>query len=216
MTAFHPISPLRALEIVEAAGIPDGRRIIADYAAAELLKSYAQVRETIEVGGGRSCVRGAAIPVEIWQRIIRDGVTDDVWPGGTVRLVGSDLIGGAPAVNITAIGFKLDDLQRMINQHRGHTKKRPSSAKAETSPTPDSDEDPTPAPVSARRRKAPDLSGLHAGALHLDVEQTKAALSIKHTTFYKLLKTGQLERAKGTIGTRITVASVRRYAGLDD
>lgn len=216
MTSFHPIAPRKALEIVEAAGIPDGRRIIADYAAAELLKSYAQVRETIEVGGGRSCVRGAAIPVEIWQRIIRDGVTDDVWPGGTVRLVGSDLIGGAPAVNITAIGFKLDDLQRMIDQYRGHTQKRQAVSQATVAVAPASDEDPILAADTTRRRKAPDLSALHAGALHLDVEQTKAALSIGRTTLYKLLDAGKLERAEGTAGTRITVASVRRYAGLVD
>jgi len=58
LTAFSPIPPMKAVEFVEAAGIADGRRLIADRAAAGLVKSYALVIETLEADGKRAQVRG--------------------------------------------------------------------------------------------------------------------------------------------------------------
>ena len=59
MIAIHPITPLKAVELVESAGIPDGRRVISDNAAAGLVKSYARVIETREVSGAKVRVLGA-------------------------------------------------------------------------------------------------------------------------------------------------------------
>lgn len=214
MTAFHPLVPAKAVELLEAAGIPHAARLIRDHAAAGLVKSYAMVVETIQVSGATTCVRGAAVPVDLWRRIIAEGGDEDVWTGGTVRLAPGDLVGGVPAVNITGIGFNGADLQRLIDQHRGVASKRPMRPKVTASETVSLGDDPAPMPSPARKRREPDLSALHSGALHLTVEQTKAALSIGHTTFYKLLNAGDLERAPSKAGTRITAESVRRYAGI--
>lgn len=216
MTAFHPLVPSKAIEMIEAVGIPHAQRLIRDHAAAGLVKSYAMLVETTDVSGKPACVRGAAVPVDIWRRIVAERADEDVWTGGTVRLAPGDLIGSAPSVSITGIGFNGADLQRLINQHRGVPSKRPTRVKATASPPPPSEDERTVAPEPARQRKAADLSPLLSGALHLTVEQTKAALSIGHTTFYKLLNAGDLERAPSKAGTRITTTSVRRYAGLAD
>ena len=44
-----------------------------------------------------------------------EGRDADVWNGGTARLSGAELVGGKPAVTITAIGFDPGDLARMID-----------------------------------------------------------------------------------------------------
>jgi len=91
LTAFSPIPPMKAVEFVEAAGIADGRRLIADRAAAGLVKSYALVIETLEADGKRAQVRGVTVPTDLWLRIILEGVAEDVWTGGTVRLAAAEL-----------------------------------------------------------------------------------------------------------------------------
>jgi hypothetical protein len=63
LTAFAPIAPLRAVKYLEAAGLPDGRLLITDYAAAGLLKSYALRLETVQPSGEQDDKRGAAVPL---------------------------------------------------------------------------------------------------------------------------------------------------------
>lgn len=208
--------PAKSIELIEAAGIPHAAYLLRDHAAAGLVKSYAMVVGTSQVSGGTTCVRGAALPVEMWRRIIAEGVDEDVWTGGTVRLAPAYLVGGVPAVNITGIGFNGADLQRLVDQHRGVTSKRLAPTKVKAPDPVFVVDEPAPAPSPTRTRRTADLSALHSGALHLTVEQTKAALSIGHTTFYKLLNAGNLERAPSKAGTRVTAKSVRAYAGLID
>jgi hypothetical protein len=127
VTAFYPISPLKAVEMVEAAGVPCGKRFVAGYTAAGLVRSYSESIETVEVDGRAHCVRGAAVPQDLWQRIVREGVVEDVWTGGTVRLAAAELIGGVPEVRITGIGFSESHLQRAVDRFRGgsSTARRP-------------------------------------------------------------------------------------------
>lgn len=119
LSAFHPISPLRSVELVEAAGVPNGRRLIADFAAAGLIKSYALTIETIEAAGGTSTVRDSALAPALWQRIIHEDVVDDVWTGGTVRLRPTQPGDGEPEVRITGIRFNEKSLQRLVDHHCG-------------------------------------------------------------------------------------------------
>lgn len=213
MTAFRPFPPRKAIEMVEAAGIPHAKRLIRDQAAAAMVRSYAMKIETIDHTGKSQCYRGYAVTSELWQRIVTEGVDDDVWIGGTVRLAAADFIGGVPAVNITEIGLNEADLRAMIERHGGVASAQAAKPVRGIAPPIVKHA----APVKpAKVRKTPDLSSLHSGALHLTVEQVKAALSIGHTSFYKLLNAGDLERAPSKAGTRITTASVRRYAGLAD
>lgn len=212
MTAFHPISPLRALELVEAAGIAHAARLIRDHAAAEMVKSYARVRETWDPRGNKHAVRDAAIPADLWQRMIRQGVDEEVWAGGTVRLPGDDMIGGAPTVHVTGVGFKADDLHRMINDHLGTPREadQPVAIAAKDEPFTNGA-----APLLKPKRQ-PDPALLSPGKLLFTIGEAGAALGYGRTKVNDLLKAGKLRRAENADGVRITGASVRALAGIAD
>lgn len=216
MTQFRSVAPLRAIAIIEAAGIPNARRIIPDHAAAGLVKSYAAVLETIESGGAPARTLGGTIPGHVWKRIIGEGAADDVWTGGTVRLAGSGLIGGNPAVNATAITFHGGDLQRMADRYRDH----PEPARAKAPPPPEKDplhRAEEPEPPRTKQQKKPNPDAIPPGALLATIQQAQDALGISsRTTIYNLIRDGRLKRAENVAGTRITVASIRAYAGLVD
>ena len=217
MTTHYQLVPLKAVEAVDAAGIPHAQRLIRDCAAAGILKSYAERIETLSVLGEATVVRGGVIPTILWRRIVREGADDDIWTGGTVRLDTDGMLGGAPSVEITGIGFKSADVQRLIAKHRGDVLHSQTLAKGTSSTLPrENTVEMTTLAAPKRQRLAPDLTALHSGALLLTVGQAKAALAIGHTKFYELLKAGQLERAPGEGRTRVKAASVRRIAGITD
>lgn len=206
MTKFRPIIARDAVCIVEAAGLPDGRRILADFAAAGLTKAYAQSIETIEVAGTTTCVRGSAIPADLWKRIIREGVVDDVWTGGTVRLQSSGLIGGLPEVLITSIGYNADHVERVADQHGGDRAKRAPSLSDVTV----ADEPDAPAPQSVNT--SPDVTAIPDGALLVTVKQACAALGLGRTKVNELMQSGMLVRVKIDGATRIDADSIRMFA----
>ncbi len=216
MTAFHPLPPHKAIDLMAAAGMPHTARLLRDYAAAGLVKSYALLVETIEVDGRQSIVRGGAVPTDLWQRMIRDGVDDDVWTGGTVRLASADLIWGLPAINITGIGFNPGDVERLVAQHRCE---QPKAKRAvATLPPPRSLDQPaanaaTPAPP--RPRRAADASVLTPGKLLVTIAEAGAALGCGRTKVNELMNAGRLERRDIDGGVRITVESVRAVAGIE-
>lgn len=214
MTAHNPITAGQALAMVEAVGVTDARRLIADQAAADLLKSYAMVIQMEEAGRRSPAMRGAVISPELWRRIIREDCVNEVWDGGTVRLQAAELIGGAPAVEITDISFHEGGLQRLIDRRRGMYRNTSPRKNVAATPIFTLHEEEQSEPPSNHPSAGPDLSALHSGALHLTRLQTMAALSISKTSFYKLLNAGDLERAPSKAGTRVTTASVRKYAGL--
>lgn len=207
MTAFHPLVPSKAIEMIEAAGIPHAQRLIRDHAAAGLVKSYAMLIETTEVSGATTCIRGAAMSIDLWRRIVTEDADEDVWTGGTVRLAPSGLIGGVPAVNITGVGFNGSDLQRLIDQHCGGTSKgkRPQLVGAQS----DDDADvPAPAIPKPTRRQA-DLLAIPPGALAVTVNQAMAALGLGRTKVNDLMVRGTLVRVKIDTRTLITTESIR-------
>lgn len=168
---------------------------------------------TIDARGGRACVRGGAIAPDAWERMISEGVDRDVWDGGTVRLSGSDLVGGVPALHVTGVAFHTDDIESLAKQQRP-TGGRTPATRATVAQAPATINDVEEAVVAKpeRQRQAPDLSVLHSGALLLTVKQTEAALARGRTWIYDRIKEGKLEQPEGD--SRITAASVRRCAGL--
>lgn len=207
LTAFVPISPMKAIELVENAGILNARRVISDNAAAGLVKSYARVIETEPVAGGKDRLLGAAVPVDLWQRIIREGVVEDVWTGGTVRLAAGDLIGGAPAVDITGIGFAEKHLHETIEHHRGHVSATPRPKKPACEPA---EEIAGPLSEPAAERHVPDPSAIPAGALLCTIKQAMAALGMGRTKVNEMVADGRLVRVKIDGAARIEVASIQR------
>lgn len=214
MTAFVPATAVKAIETLEAAGVPDPRRLLADYAAAGLVRSYAMVIQTIEVDGSKlPSVLGCAVPTDLWQRVISEGAAADVWTGGTVRLRPAGLVGGAPAVHITGIGFHEGDLDRLIDHHRGHTAR--AERLAQRAPRSAADEVvPEQEPAGPKRHRKPDPAAIPPGAIFATVAQAEAALGFGRTKINEMMNDGRLVRHKIDGATRITVASLQALVGI--
>lgn len=212
MNAFSPITPRKAVELVEAAGIEHARRIVADFAAAGLVKSYALVIERIEPGGASAIVRGATISPELWQRIVSN---DADWSSGTVRLAGSDLVGGEPAAIITGITFKPDSIDWLIDHNAGvpRVRRRQQQVGAAPSVTACS-APPTAAPDSKPEppgRPHPNSGAIPSGALFATIDQAMKALGVSRGTINNLINNGKLARVHIGRAARIEVASIRAF-----
>ncbi len=72
MTDTYAMAPKQALVVIEATGVEDLARLIADHAAAGLVRSYAQVQQTIAATGERSVVRGGRVQPAVWERWASD------------------------------------------------------------------------------------------------------------------------------------------------
>lgn len=198
MTAFQPLSASAAIGLVEAAGIQDARQMIADFAAAGLLKTYALAIETVEEGGQRSTIRGSAIPAELWHRIVDEGRLDDAWRGGMVRLTA-----GQPQVAITGISFSEKHVERLVEQ------RRPALATASirrAEPAPVSE---VPEQRTRNRKPVPAASGIPDAAELVTVDQAMAALGLGRTKINELMGEGSLTRVKIGRRTLIKVESIR-------
>lgn len=208
MTAFVPATAVKAIAMLEAAGVPDARRLLADYAAAALVRSYALVIDTVEVEGPRAIVRGAAVPSELWQRIVREGASHYVWFGGTVRLEPGELVGGAPAVDITGIGFHQGDLDRLVDHHGAR-----ASASRRAAPVPQALKE---APVAdhAQPRRKPPVPPIPPGAKYASVAQAMDTLRFGRTKINEMMNDGRLVKHKIDGATRIEVASIMAMAGV--
>jgi hypothetical protein len=227
LTAFHPLPPKKAIQLVEEAGVIDAALMIRDYAAAGIVKSYAMVVETIGADGGRSCVRDAAIPVALWHRMIDEGADEGIWTGATVRLAGSDAT-AVPKVNITGVRFNEGDLHKLVALLGDGAVAAPDIriTPAVEAPAPvgvpetRTEDVPavvdTPAPRKTRERRQPDPSILMPGKLLLTVAETQAALGLGRTKVNELMNDGRLVRKHIDGGVRVEVASVRALAGIID
>lgn len=223
LNAHTTMTPMKAEQIVEAAGIEDAQTIIADFAAAGLVKAYALAIETIDARGKSECVRGATVPVDLWQRVILESMVADVWASGTFRLAGSELVGGAPAAVVTGITFNAKHIDWLIAHHDGTHVARRSKRKAKAAPMavavaaePVDETKVSIADAPPLQRKA-DPAAIPPGALLASMEQTMRALSKSRGTIYNLIERGKLTRQEtGLRGVSIEVASIRAFAGLED
>lgn len=77
-----------------ARDLEDAESLLADFAAAGLIKTYALVRVVKPEGGPAKTVRASQIPPKDWGRIVAEDKVDVALNGGTVRLGGSQLKGG--------------------------------------------------------------------------------------------------------------------------
>lgn len=196
--------------MVQAAGVEDAAKLIRDYAAAGLVKTYAELQVRIAADGARTSVRRGAVPAELWDRMVDEGADGDAWTGGTVRLVGSELIGGMPAVHVTGLSFNPAHVQRLVDQQLPTSLAAARVQKAALSPT-SSEETADPQPTTARYA-GPDASAIPANAILCTVKQAGEALGFGRTKVNELMKTGLLERRRVGSSTRITLESGRALA----
>jgi hypothetical protein len=216
LTVFRPILARQAAELIEAAGIPDARRLLIDSAAADLVKAYALVMETIKRPGVPKVDRGSTIPVHVLRRVVSQGAADDLWSGGTVHLPGSDLIGGAPEINLTTVSFNEKHLRRLINHHGGGSADAHARVPVRPmQPALSHDEVLADAevligvPEPTRVQGRPDPSAIPLGALTVTMKQAMAATGLGRTTVDKLCNTGKLTRVKVGGRALITTESIR-------
>jgi excisionase family DNA binding protein len=226
---FNPIAPRRAAELAAAADLAEAATVLADFAVAGLIKAYARVIETTHADGTRTEVRDSRIPRDLWRRICDEGRTSDIWSSGSVRLAGSDLRGGVPAVSLIGIRFDDKSLLNVVAQHGGpvghvqdtSAESEPRDRAAVPASAPSFEPAPAPAPavqepVSTADPEKPLHRGIPHGAVTVTVAQAAAALGIGRTTVDKLMRNGTLVRVKVGARTLITADSIRVLTATAD
>lgn len=210
--SFHrPILPGKAIELVKSRHLDAPDKLLADYAAAGLIKTYALMREIRPAGGPTKTVRDSQIPQEEWGRIVASDNIMAALNGGTIQLDGSKLPGGLPTVQITGISFSEASLIKILDRYCAD----PSVPTA----------DPPPQPSPTTKEKAPKISPdnqkraqkavppIKAGDLTASIAQTMQATGLGRTKVDQLMRKGDLVRTK--VGNRalITVESIERLVG---
>lgn len=203
MSAFQPISPRAALQLLEAADIGvDCARLLADLAEAGRVKGYARLVETSAPGQAITEVRDGRIDRSIWKRIVIEDKVADVYAVGSVRL-GNDAAG---SVSVLGIRFDEKSVQAAVADH-GLVRPVPASRAAPArkvvaeKPDPVSDRDlpeTVAAPAAPRRSLAPDAIGA-------SIDEAAAVLGLGRGTIYKLIDSGTLDSKK--IGRRRLVSA---------
>lgn len=211
MPAHQPILPAKAIELVKSRNLEEADALLADFAAAGLIKTYALVRELRPVGGPNEIVRDGQIPSEDWERIVASESIQGAMNGGTVRLQGSSLQGGTPTVLITGISFSEPALVKILDRYcmdpPSSSTKRPSDCDAQFTK-----KCVIPSTRSSEPKKE-DVQPIKSGDLTASVAQTEQATGLGRTTIDKLMRDGTLVRKKVGRRTLITVESIERLVG---
>lgn len=211
MSAHQPILPAKAIELVKSRKLNGAEGLLADFAAAGLIKTYALVREIRPVGGPTEVVRDAQIPTEDWERIVASEKIQSALNGGTVRLEGSPLQGGTPSVFITGISFSESALVKVLDRYCVDS---PASITKQTSGCEAQATMKCIAPsIEASEPKKEDVQPIRSGDLTASVAQTEQATGLGRTTIDKLMRDGTLVRKKVGRRTLITVESIERLVG---
>lgn len=208
MTAHQPILPAKAIELVKSREFDEADTLLADFAAAGLIKTYALVREIRPTGGPSEMLRDAQIPPEDWQRIIASENIQIALSGGTVRLQGSSLAGGIPSVLITGISFSEAALVKVLDRYCvdspvGIRKQAIGCDVQATTRCATSSAQPTQLQTEV-------VQPIRSGDLTASVAQTIQATGLSRTTIDKLMRDGTLARKKVGRRTLITVESIER------
>lgn len=155
MSAFNPIPAPNLIARIEAEAIGvDVRSLIADFAEAGLIKSYA--RMVAKCGSpAPDEIRDARIGRDIWQQINRANAAGSVWSVGSVRLAGDD----DPELSIIGLRFEEAAVRQALKKHGVALGRTSKAAVAPTSSAPKSNEDDgappvTPPPADARFAEA--------------------------------------------------------------
>lgn len=212
MSAFNPIAPRRAAELIEQAGIGNPANILVGSSSIGLVKAYARMIETKNADGTHSGVRDSRIPRDLWQRIADAEMGEQILSSFTVLLAAEP---ANPAVAISGIRFDDKSLLALIGQHSAaarHSNEMISPNVAERAQQVTE--------VAAKEAKVPDaaasspkarpaLSALPEGAVLVTVNQAMAALGLGRTKVNDLMVKGTLVRVKIDTRTLITSESIR-------
>ncbi|OYX63366.1 MAG: hypothetical protein B7Y88_12985 [Sphingomonadales bacterium 32-64-17] len=212
MSAHQPILPSRAIELVEAKGLNAAGSLLADFAAAGLIKTYALMREIRPTGGAAETVRDCQLPPEDWDRIVAAGQVPEALTGRTVRIEGSPLQGGHPSVLITGVSFSEASLIKVLERYCANAPAtifhepparmtEPQISSASTTPSQDCK------PIGKQ------VPPIKPGDLTATVAQAVQATGLGRTKIDQLMRDGTLERTKVGRRTLISVESIERLVG---
>ncbi|WP_247715089.1 helix-turn-helix domain-containing protein [Qipengyuania mesophila] len=211
MPAHQPILPAQAVELVKSRNLDRAETLLADFAAAGLIKTYALVREIRPAGGPTEIVRDAQIPTEDWEMIIATENIQIALNGGTVRLQGSSLQGGIPSVLITGISFSETALVKVLDRYCAASPasitKQASGCNAQATMKC------TSSPAESLESQKEVVQPIRSGDLTASVAQAEQATGLGRTTIDKLMRDGTLVRKKVGRRTLITVESIERLVG---
>ena len=207
MSAHQPVLPAKAIELVKSRNLEKADDLLADFAAAGLIKTYALVREIRPAGGPTKVVRDAQIPTQDWERIVASKKVQAALNGGTVRLDGSPLQGGTPSVLITGISFSEAALVKVLDRYCADSSVRVSKQSSGC------DAHATTKGSETSEAKKDDVQPIRPGDLTASVAQAEQATGLGRTTIDKLMRDGTLVRKKVGRRTLITVESIERLVG---
>ena len=212
MMSFHrPILPRKAIELVKFRNLDAPEKLLADYAAAGLIKTYALVREIRPAGGPTKTVRDSQIPPEEWARIVASDNIMAALDGGTIKLDGSKLPGGLPAIQITGISFSEASLTKILDRYCADSSVCTLASPLKSRPT---TQEKGHEPSAEDQKRGEDaVPPIKAGDLTASIAQTMQATGLGRTKIDQLMRKGDLVRTK--VGTRalITVESIERLVG---
>jgi excisionase family DNA binding protein len=115
VTAFCPISPAAAVQILDAASVgAEHQRLLADLAMAGVIKAYARLIESDVRGGARAEVRDSRIDRSIWRRIVGEDRTADIFATGSVHLGGQ---GYGERVSVIGVRFDASSVTAAASDH---------------------------------------------------------------------------------------------------
>lgn len=210
MSEHLPILPAKAIAITAAAGFQNAKAILADFAAAGLIKTYALASETTPAGGPAATVRDAQIPADVWQRIVTENKVSDALNGGTIRVQGSHLRGGTASVQITGVSFSETSLLKVL-EHYCKTSARLSSSKSTLAKTLSPAKPTAPVAVCKAKKVVPPIM---PGDLLVSIAQTMQATGLGRTKVNNLIKQKILITIVVGRRTLVTVESIERFAGV--
>ena len=210
MSAHQPVLPAKAIKLVKSRNLEKADDLLADFAAAGLIKTYALVREIRPAEGPTKVVRDAQIPTQDWERIVASEKIHAALNGGTVRLEGSPLQGGLPSVLITGISFSEAALVKVLDRY---CLGLPVGALEQFSGCDAHATTKGIAPSIEASEAKTEVQPIKLGDLTASVAQTEQATGLGRTTIDRLMRDGTLVRKKVGRRTLITVESIERLVG---
>lgn len=219
VTAFRPISPHAAIQILDAADIgADLHRLLANLAMAGLVKGYARLIEGETAGQPRTEVRDSRIDRGIWRRIVAEDRIAAVYEEASVHL---DEDGDGNRVSVIGIRFDATSVNRAAAEHGAVPAAAPApivthivppAKKSRPAPSPAYDQSVpftvVDAPVvSAGRQRAV----LDPGTVALSIQETADVLGVSKGTVNNLINQGKLTSKKIGRRTLVQADSVRAF-----
>ncbi|WP_199801464.1 helix-turn-helix domain-containing protein [Alteriqipengyuania lutimaris] len=211
MSAHRPIHPPAAIKLVAARDLDAAETLLADFAAAGLIKTYALIREIRPHGGLIETIRDSQIPTAEWVRIIASDNVSAALNGGTVRLEEVPVQGGIPSVQITGISFSETSLVKVLDRYCANSPANVANQSLSRSPKATLSGSPSGPPKCEPAIKV--VSAIEPGDLTASIAKVQKATGLGRTTIDKLMRNGTLHRIKVGRRTLITVDSIERYLG---